>query len=37
VALKPLVSVREPIAIKDYALREWKSDTPTSLAMKKVQ
>lgn len=37
VALKPLASVREPIAIKDYALREWKSDTPTSLAMKKVQ
>ena len=35
-ALKPLASVREPIAIKDYALREWKSDTPTSLAMKKV-
>lgn len=35
-ALKPLPSVREPIAIKDYALREWKSDTPTSLAMKKV-
>lgn len=35
-ALKPLASVREPIAIKDYALQEWKSDTPTSLAMKKV-
>ncbi|XP_078366282.1 uncharacterized protein LOC144650473 isoform X2 [Oculina patagonica] len=34
-ALKPLASVGEPIAIKDYALREWKSDTPTSLAMKK--
>lgn len=35
-ALKPLASVGEPIAIKDYALREWKSDTSTSLAMKKV-
>ena len=35
-ALKPLASVQEPIAIKDYALQEWKSDTPTSLAMKKV-
>ena len=35
-ALKPLTSVGEPIAIKDYALQEWKSDTPTSLAMKKV-
>ena len=35
-ALKPLASVGEPIAIKDYALREWKSDTPTSKAMKKV-
>lgn len=34
-ALKPLASVGEPIAIKDYALREWKSDTPTSRAMKK--
>jgi len=34
-ALKPLVSVGEPIAIKDYALWEWKSDTPTSRAMKK--
>ena len=36
-ALKPLASVREPIAIKDYAQQEWKSDTPTSLAMKKVR
>ena len=36
VALKPLASVREPIAINDYALREWKSDRPTSLVMKKV-
>ena len=35
-ALKPLVSVGEPIAIKDYALWEWKSDMPTSRAMKKV-
>ncbi|KAJ7380718.1 hypothetical protein OS493_007088 [Desmophyllum pertusum] len=35
-ALKPLASVGEPLAIKDYALREWKSDTPTSQAMKKV-
>lgn len=35
-ALKPLVSVGEPVPIKDYALREWKSDTPTSTAMKKV-
>ena len=35
-ALKPLASVGEPIAIKDYALREWKSDTATSRAMKKV-
>ena len=35
-ALKPLASVGEPVAIKDYALREWKSDTPTSRAVKKV-
>lgn len=35
-ALKPLASVGEPVAIKDYALREWKSDTSTSRAMKKV-
>ena len=35
-ALKPLASVGEIIAIKDYALREWKSDTPTSRAIKKV-
>lgn len=37
VALKPVVSVGEPIPIKDYALQEWKSDTPTSRTMKKVQ
>lgn len=36
-ALKPVVSVGEPIPIKDYALQEWKSDTPTSRTMKKVQ
>ena len=35
-ALKPLASVGEPVAITDYALREWKSDTPTSRAIKKV-
>lgn len=35
VALKPVVSVGEPIPIKDYALQEWKSDTPTSRTMKK--
>lgn len=35
-ALKPLASVGEPVAITDYALQEWKSDTPTSTAMKKV-
>ena len=33
---RSLVSVGEPVPIKDYALRERKSDTPTSTAMKKV-
>ncbi|XP_068707559.1 uncharacterized protein [Montipora foliosa] len=34
-ALKPFASVGEPIPIKDYALQEWKSETTTSIAMKK--
>ena len=34
--VKPLVSIGEPITITEYALREWKSNTITSVAMRKV-